>query len=116
MNVSLKQGLVSITLTPGNTVTLQQVRKAILDDAFTPKDALVVVLGQLTNANGKLEFKVSGTNEMYPVSPTAHASWDKKTGEQLLVTGLISAPANRDGSGSLEITEASAPSDARKKQ
>ena len=116
MNVSLKQGLVSITLTPGNTVSLQQVRKAILDDAFKPKDARVVVAGQLTHANGKLQLKVSGTNEMFPVSSTGHGSWDKKTGEQLLVTGLISASANQDGSGNLEITEASAPSGAPKKQ
>lgn len=110
MNISLKQGLVSIALKPGNTVTLQQVRKAIKDDAFTPKDARVVVAGELEKtANGRLAFKVNGTNETYPVSSTAHASWDKKTGQQLFVTGLISAPANRNEPGNLEITEASAP-------
>jgi len=112
VNVSLKQGLVSIAFKPGNTVTLQQVRKAIKDDAFTPKDARVVVVGQLTNANGKLEFKVSGTSEMFPVSPTAHTSLDKKVGQQLSITGLISTPSNRSESGSLEITQASAPSAA----
>ena len=114
MNVSLKQGLVSITLKQGNTVTLKQVRKAIEDDAFTPKDARVVVAGELKTANGRLEFKVSGTNERYPFSSTAHASWDKKTCQQLLVTGLISAPPNRNESGTLEITEACMPSAVHK--
>lgn len=114
MNVSLKEGLVTIALDPGNTVTLQQVRKAIKDDAFTPKDARVAVVGQLTNANGKLEFKVSGTNEIFPVSPTAHASWGRKVGEELSITGLISTPAKGSGSGSLEITQASTPSGGNK--
>ena len=114
MNVSLKQGLVSIALNPGNTVTLEQVRKAIEDDAFKPKDARVVVVGQLTNANGKLEFKVSRTNETFPVSPTAHASWDKKVGQELSVTGIISTPASRNESGMLEITQVSAPPGANK--
>lgn len=114
MNVSLKQGLVSIALMHGNTITLQQVRKAIEDDAFKPKDARVVVLGELTTTNGKLEFKVSGTTETFPVSSTAHAQWNKKTGQQLSVTGLISTPANGSGSGTLEITQASTPSGGNK--
>ena len=109
MNVSLKQGLVSITLKPGNTVTLQQVSKAIEDDAFKPKDARVVVVGEFTNAERRLGFKVSGTNEIFPVSPAAHTSWEKNTGQQLLVTGVISAPANRNESGTLAITQTSKP-------
>ena len=109
MNVSLKEGLVAIALNTGNTVTLDQVRKAIKDDAFTPKDARVVVVGQLTNANGKLEFKVSGTNEMFPVLPSAQALWGKKAGEELSITGLISTPAKGSESGTLEITQAFTP-------
>lgn len=114
MKVSLKEGLVTIALNPGNTVTLEQVRKSIKDDAFTPKDARVVVVGQLTDANGKLAFKVSGTNEMFPVSHTAHASWGKKAGKELSITGLISTPAKASESGTLEIIQASTPSGGNK--
>lgn len=114
MNVSLKQGLVSISLSPGNTVTLQQVRKAIEDDAFKPNDARVVVVGQLMTANGRLEFKVSDTKEIFPVSSTAHAQWAKKTGQELSITGLISTPKNRNESGTLEITQATSPSGVNK--
>ena len=105
VNVSLKQGLVSITLKPGNTITLTQVRKAIKDDAFTPKEARVVAVGELAAANGRLRFKVAGTNEVFPVEPAPHALWQKQTGKPLLVNGIISEPTNRsDNTGILQIT------------
>lgn len=115
MNVSLKTGLVSITLKPGNTVRVEQIRKAILDDAFTPKDARVAVVGDLVSQGGKLQFKVAGTNEVFAVESTPHASWQKQSGKLLLVNGLISEPANRAGMGTLQITSASSasPSDKR---
>lgn len=107
MNVSLKHGLVSITLKPGNTVTLEQVRKAIKDDAFTPKEARVVAVGELAPASGKLQFKIARTNEVFAVEPTPHALWQKQTGKSLLVSGIISESANRSGTGILQITGAS---------
>ncbi len=107
MDVSLKQGLARIRLKPGNTVTLAQVRKAIENNAFAPKEARVVVVGDLLSSNGKLQFKVSGTDEVFPVAPTSHAFWEKQPGRTLRVTGLISAPASRTDPGTLQITEAS---------
>jgi len=53
VNVSLNKGLVSINLAPGNKVTMAQIRKAILDDAFTPKDAKVVAEGILVPKTGR---------------------------------------------------------------
>lgn len=116
VNVSLKQGLVSIALKPGNTVTLEQVRKAIKDDAFTPKEARVVAVGELIPAGSGIRFKVAGTNEVFPVESTPHASWQKQTGNPLLVNGLISEPADRAAIGTLQITGASStpPSEKRK--
>ncbi|HVB57154.1 MAG TPA: heavy metal-associated domain-containing protein [Candidatus Acidoferrales bacterium] len=104
VNVSLKHGLVSITLKPGNTVTLTQVRKAIKDDAFAPKEARVVGVGELAAADGRLRFKVAGTNEVFPVESTPHALWRKQTGKSLLVNGIISDPTNRSDTGILQIT------------
>ena len=104
MNVSLKHGLVSITLKPGNTVTLEQVRKVIKNDAFTPKESRVVAVGELAPAGGKLQFKIARTNEVFPVEPTPHASWQKQTGRPLLVDGLISGPTNHNDGGILQIT------------
>ena len=107
VNVSLKQGLVSITLKPGNTVTLEQVRKAIKNDAFAPKEARVVAVGELATAGGKLQFKIARTNEVFPVEPAPHALWRKQTGKPLLVNGIISEPTNRSDTGILQITGAS---------
>lgn len=104
MNVSLKQGLVSIALKPGNTVTLEQVRKAIKDDAFTPKESRIVAVGELAPAGEKLQFKIARTGEVFPVEPTPHALWQKQTGKPLLVNGIISEATNRSGTGILQIT------------
>lgn len=106
VNVSLKQGLVSIALTPGNTVTMAQIRKAIRDDAFTPKEAHVTVEGDLARENGKLQFKVAGTNETFPIASTPHQSWQKFVGHEVTIDGLLAAPAKGAEGGSLQIISA----------
>jgi copper chaperone CopZ len=107
VNVSLNKGLVSITLAPGNTVKMEQIRKAILDDAFTPKGAKVVAAGELVSQDEKLLFKVAGTNETFPVASTPHQSWQKDVGHDLTINGLISAPASGAAGGTLQIERVS---------
>lgn len=108
VNVDINRGLVTVTLKPGNTVTMEQIRKTILNDAFTPKEARVVAVGQLVSQNGKLQFKVAGANDVFPVAPTPHKSWQKQVGQTVTVSGLIST------SGSLQITSASGQSVTQK--
>ncbi len=106
VDVSLKQGLTSIRLKPGNTVTLAQVRKAIKADAFTPQEARITAVGVLNSAaNGAAIFKVAGTGETFPVVRTPHAAWEKELGRTVVVSGLISASGNRTEPGTLQITE-----------
>lgn len=108
VNVSLKQGVTSIRLKPGNTATLAQVRKAIQADAFSPREARITALGELDSAaKGGTIFKVKGTGEMFPVVRTPHAAWEKEMGRTVVVSGLISTPANRTEPGTLQITEVS---------
>lgn len=106
-HVSLNQGLVTIELKPGNTLKLQQLRKAITDQGFTPKEAQVTAIGELAQANGKLQFNVSGADESLPVIETPHAHWDKETGQQVQVSGMVSAPARNNLPGGIQITQAS---------
>jgi len=108
VNVSLNKGLVSIELVPGNRVRMDQIRKAILDDAFTPKEANVVVVGELVSENGKLRFKVAGTNETFSVTSTPHRSWQMYVGRDVTVDGLLAAPAKGTEGGMLQITSISA--------
>ncbi len=107
MNVSLNEGLVSITLVPGNAVRLDQIRKAILNDAFTPKDANVVAVGRLAAEGGKLRFVVAGTNETFPVASTEHPSWQRYIGREATVKGLLAAPVKGTEGGALQLTSVS---------
>ena len=108
VNVSLNKGLVSIALAAGNTVKMEQIRKAILDDAFQPKDAKVTAIGELLAQNGKLMFRVAGTNETFPVASTPHPSWQKDLGRELTINGVISAPATGAPGGTLQMVSTSA--------
>lgn len=110
MNVSLKSGLVSITLTPGNSATLAEIRKAILNDAFSPKEAQVVAVGELVSQNGKLYFRVARSNELFPVAAPTHMShmpWENEVGHTVLATGLIPAPAKGTEGGALQVVSVS---------
>jgi hypothetical protein len=111
----LKSGLVSIKLAPGNMVMMEQIRKAILDDAFTPKEAKVVAVGKLVSENGKLQFKVAGTDETFPAVSTPHESWQKSVGRKVTMDGLLAAPAKGAEGGTLQITTVSVVSAATKK-
>ncbi len=112
VNVNLNSGLVSIQLAPGNRVRIGQIRKSILNDGFTPKDAKVVVAGELVSRNGKLQFRVAGTNDAFPVAVTPHASWAKDLGHQLTINGLLSAGSGE--SGALQVTSIAAASAGKK--
>lgn len=114
VNVNINRGLVTLTLKPENTVTMEQIRKAILDDAFTPKDARVVVVGELASKNGNLEFKVAESNDIFSVAATRQDSWQQKIGHELTVNGLISAPAKRGDLGTLQIASVSQQSATQK--
>lgn len=108
VHVLLNKGLVDVQLKPGNMVRIEQIRKAIEHDAFTPKDAQVVVVGELVSQNGKLQLKVAGTDETFLVASTPHKSWQKELGRKLTFNGLISAPAKLGESGTIQIMGISA--------
>jgi copper chaperone CopZ len=107
VNVSLNKGLVSIKLVPGNGVRLAQIRKAILNDAFTPKNANVVAVGRLVSQGGKLRLVVEGTNETFPMASTQHQSWQKYIGREVTVKGLLAAPVKGAEGGALQLTSVS---------
>lgn len=113
-DVSLNQGLVSIRMAAGNTVRIEQIRKAILNDAFKPRDARVQVIGELFSQNGKLEFKVAGTGEVFPVLSTPDASLSKEVGRTLMISGLIAAPQKGTEDGTLQIVSVSEQSPPKK--
>jgi copper chaperone CopZ len=96
VTVSLNQALVTADLSPANTVSLEQIRQAILADAFTPKEARVRVMGRVVSAGAQLRLNVSATNDSYDLVPAAGVkdlvgSLRKAAGHPVLVEGLIPA-------------------------
>jgi len=71
--VSLNKGLATVTLKPGNSVTMQQLQQAIIKNGFTTKQSTVTASGTLLNEGGTLKLKVSGSNEVYTLTPEPQA-------------------------------------------
>ncbi|MEX1085211.1 MAG: cation transporter [Steroidobacteraceae bacterium] len=60
VRVSLNAGVAIVALTPGSTTTIENIRKVIRDNGFTPKAALVVVTGTLVRVDGHTWLEASG--------------------------------------------------------
>jgi copper chaperone CopZ len=71
VDVSLKKGMLDITLAPGNTFKMSDLRKRIRENGFRSVDATVTAVGQF---NGS-KFEVLGSGELYDVnSPNSKSS------------------------------------------
>jgi copper chaperone CopZ len=97
VEVSLNKGLATVKLKAGNTVSVPQLWELIHKNGYTPKATAVFVRGELANANGRLELKVSGTKETLalaadPKNPTAYSEASKKLGQTVVIQGVM-APA-----------------------
>lgn len=102
--VSLNQGLATIRLKPGNSLRMDQIRRAVTEQGFTARDAKVTAVGELTAADRKSEFRVLGSNDTYAVLDTPHAPWKaQRAGGKVLVTAQIAAPRNGKVSETMQI-------------
>jgi copper chaperone CopZ len=95
VDVSLNQGLAVVRLKAGNTVSLEQVRKSVEDNGFTPKGARITALGQVLLANGKPQFNLAGCNQTFDLMIDSKAEKlredvQKHAGKTVLIEGLIS--------------------------
>jgi copper chaperone CopZ len=93
VDVSLNKGLATVTLKPGNTVTIEQLQHAITKNGFTTKQSAVVVTGTVVSDDQKLALRVSGSNELFnlvPESQQAHTSdLTQLSGKAVTVEGVI---------------------------
>jgi hypothetical protein len=100
--VSLNRGLVTIQLKPGNSIAMEQIRKAVASQGFSPRDARVTAIGKLSKRNGKFLFSVTGTQDLYQVMPTPHApagNWPRE--KPVMIRGMI--PAGAKGPAAMQI-------------
>jgi hypothetical protein len=95
VNVSLAKGLAAVKMKPGNVATLKQLQTAITKNGFTMKPSAASVVGTVVIDLGKLQLKVSGSNEMVDlisdgqVTPIANSL----NGKSVLVDGFVPEPA-----------------------
>jgi len=92
VDVSLNKGLATVTLKPGNSVTMQQLQQAIIKNGFTTKQSTVTASGTLLNEGGTLKLKVSGSNEVYTLTPEPQArpiDARQMSGKAVTVDGVV---------------------------
>lgn len=105
--VTLKEGHARLTLKPGNKVTLNELRKLIERNGFTPRGATVTAEAEeVTSANGATQIRVTAANETFPIasatSDAARAELKQQAGKSFIVEGVI--PAAKDNpTGAVEI-------------
>ncbi len=94
--VTLNDGHARLVLKPGNKVTLDQVRRVVERNGFTPKGAAVVAEADVIAGPGaQLRLQVSGTNETFPLATVTteavRAELKKQVGKQVVVQGIVAA-------------------------
>lgn len=91
VDVSLAKGLAAVKLKPGNAATLKQLQTAITKNGFTMKDSSITVSGTIVAEAGKVQLRVSGSNELVELTPKAQGlppanSFNQKS---VIVTGVV---------------------------
>ena len=98
VDVSLNKGLAGMKLKPGNTVKLGPIWETIKKSGFTTKDTRVVARGKATAANGKLHFKLTGIDQVFPLvadpkAPQILERVKKHLGRTIIIGGRVTTAA-----------------------
>jgi copper chaperone CopZ len=110
VGVSLNKGLATVKLKPGNTVTVSQLWKLIHDQGYTPKATTVLVRGELSSNQAKLQLKPTGTNVVIPLAPdtkkpAAYRQLSNSVGQKVTVRGLLNPAKDFKMPVPLQVTE-----------
>lgn len=91
VDVSLAKGLAAVKMKPGNTTTLKQLQNAITKNGFTMKQSGVTVVGAVVVDSGRVQLKVSGSNEMLDLIPDGQGTPIANTlnSKSVLVDGVV---------------------------
>jgi len=108
-DVRLNEGRASVRLTAGNAVTMADMRRSVTRNGFTPQQAVVHAQAEVVATGGRLQLRISGTNDAYDVAMTAHASGiqqqlEKYAGQRILVDGIVPAPRDAKAVPVMQVT------------
>ena len=110
VEVSLNKGLATVKLRPTNTVSVPQLWELIHKNGYTPKTTVVSVRGELTNVNGSLQLKISGTKDTLPLTAdpknaTAYSEAPKKIGQTVIVQGVMAPTKDLKAAVPLQVSQ-----------
>ena len=110
VEVSLNKGLATVKLKPGNTVSVPQLWELIHKNGYTPKTTFVSVRGELTDVNGSIQLKISGTKETLPLTAdpknaTAYNDARQKLGQTVIVQGVMAPTKDLKATVPLQVDQ-----------
>jgi copper chaperone CopZ len=110
VEVSLNKGLATVKLKPGNTVTVSQLWKLIHDQGYTPKATTVLVRGELSSDQAKLQLELIGTNAILPLAadtknPAAYRQLSNLVGKKVTLRGVLNPAKDFKMPVPLQVTE-----------
>jgi copper chaperone CopZ len=94
VEVSLNKGLATVKLKPENTVSVPQFWQLLHEKGYTPKATAVTVRGELAEAQGHVQLKVTGTKDTLtlaadPKNAGAYSEASRKLGQSVTVQGVM---------------------------
>lgn len=76
---------------------MAEIRRSVARNGFTPQQAVISAQADVMATGGRLQLKISGTNDTYDVVMTGRADGiqqqlKKYAGQRLVVDGIIPVP------------------------
>lgn len=102
VNVSLKEGLATISFAPSNRVRIAQIWKAIRENGFTPRAAEIRAAGVLSARGDTLVLSVIGSEDSLVLEEAQGATMQLAqlrvlgTGSRVVIIGQLPEPADKD--------------------
>jgi copper chaperone CopZ len=94
VEVSLNEAMATVTMNPGNKITVPQLWQIIHSQGYTPKTTTLSVRGQLTGTPAKPQLKIPETGEVIPLTADpkkseAYQSAGKQIGQTVVIRGIM---------------------------
>jgi copper chaperone CopZ len=110
VEVSLNKGLASVKLKPVNTVAVPQLWRLLHEKGYTPKVTTISVRGELANVQGRLQLKVSGTNDILtlvsdPKNPAGYKDAATRLGQTVVIQGAMTPGKDLKAASPLQVSQ-----------
>ena len=105
-DVSLNEGRVSIQFARENGVTIEELRRTIRDQGFSPRDATLTLSAVIEMRDGALVAVVPGWESAYALTAeeAIRARLTRAAGTTVIVQGRVEADENDETPRSLAVT------------